>query len=75
MLTGLRRHQARTEWFHDANGGRRETMGGLEVEPAGAPVFPAAFSGPTSGSAMESWAEIGLAEMFGALERFFVRSQ
>ena len=42
-----------------------ETTGGLEAEPGGAPVFMAAFSGLTSGLAVESRVEIGPKKLLG----------
>ena len=43
-----------------------QTAGGLEAEPGGVPVFAAAFSGPTSGPAVESRVEIGSTKLLGA---------
>ena len=42
-----------------------ETTGGLEAEPGGAPVLMAAFSGSTSGLAVESRVAIGPTKLLG----------
>ena len=42
-----------------------ETTVGLDAEPGGAPVFTAAFSGLTSGLAVESGVELGPTKLLG----------